>query len=549
MKKTARRFTALLICTVLLVSAVYLGGGQEAAAGQANQPVIYIIGYNTHIAVLNAGLEDDELSASIKTDKLVALFKDNIDVFLKAFVTQNWSDFCRLIIDFMADSFQYLRLDGNGEPVYESRTARLQNEDFVYGRMQRTPELSQFDFYYDWRLDPTENMQALRDYIDLVLRMTGSETFSLCGRCEGACLAMTYYETYHDERMTDLTFYASALKGASPIGEAFSGNLYVDPDSVERYINDTDLGIDLKIGDTIEINDETIIKILKVASDVYGLDMACWAVNNVYQQIYDSITPEALRVSFGSFPGFWAMVEDEYYEPAKKLVFGGVEDEYAGLIRKIDNYHYNYMNRAEEIVKEAAESGVRVLNVVKYGRQPIPVIKGGDVLSDGVCKVSNASLGATAADLGKTLGDDYIADVRSRGAGSYISPDGCIDASSCLFPETTWFIKDLHHNDFPKVADAFVYHLTLSHDMTVSSDPLYPQYSFYTPAMEFDYELGKEVVNGTVEPYSPDKHTSRLDKYFETTANSIIRKIKPYFGFLFRFSTFILKLIIPRARA
>jgi hypothetical protein len=349
--------------------------------------------------------------------------------------------------------------------------------------------------------------------------------------------------------MTDLVFYASAIKGASPIGEAFSGNLCLDPDSVERFFNDTELGIDVKVGDVIEINDETIIKILKVASDVYGLDMACWAVNNVYQQIYDSITPEALRASYGSFPGFWAMVEDEYYEPAKKLVFGGVEDEYAGLIAKIDNYHYNYMNKAEEIISEASENGVRIANVVKYGKQPVPVIKDGDVLSDGVCKVANASLGANAARLGQSFDAAYTDAAKENGRERYISPDRCIDASSCMFPETTWFIKDLHHNDFPAVADSFVYNITLNHDMTVTSDPQYPQYSFYTPAMEFDYELGTEVVNGTIEPYSPGNQMSNLDRYFSTTAGSFIRKIKPYFGFLFKFSTFILKILIPRAKA
>ncbi len=544
-----KRVLSLILSAALLIAlpaAVNITGTAETA--ERDQPVIYILGYNTHLALMNVEIDDDEISASIKTDELMKLFQDNTDVFMKAFVTQDWSDFCKIVIEFMEESFKYLRLDGNGEPVYETRTARLQNPDFVYGRMQRGKTLDQFNFHYDWRLDPTENMQALRDYIDLVLEMTGSETFSLCGRCEGSALALTYYETYHDERMTDLVFYASGLKGAYPIGEAFSGNLYVDPDAVERFIYDTELGVNLNVGDVIEINDETIIKILKVASDVYGLDLVCWAVNNVYQQIYDSITPGALRASYGSFPGFWAMVEDQYYEQAKQLVFGGVEDEYAGFIKKIDNYHYNIMNRADEIITEASEDGVRIVNVVKYGKQSIPVEKDADTLSDGVCKVANASLGATAAEVGETFSDEYIRNAIAKGKAEYISPDICIDVSTCMFPETTWFIKDLHHNDFPMVADAFVYHVTLCDGMTVNSDPMYPQYSFYTPGPGID-EYGQEVVNGTIDPYSPDIHTSRLDEYNETIAGSFIRKIKPWFGFLFKASMFLFKLILPRARA
>jgi hypothetical protein len=63
------------------------------------------------------------------------------------------------------------------------------------------------------------------------------------------------------------------------------------------------------------------------------------------------------------------------------------------------------------------------------------------MLSDNVIETANSSLGATTAALGQIFSEEYLAGKDMK----YISPDKTVDASTCLFPEKTWFIKDLSH--------------------------------------------------------------------------------------------------------
>jgi hypothetical protein len=44
------------------------------------------------------------------------------------------------------------------------------------------------------------------------------------------------------------------------------------------------------------------------------------------------------------------------------------------------------------------------------------------------------------------LSDKYINIRVSEGKGKYISPDKQIDASTCLLPDNTWFIKNVDHS-------------------------------------------------------------------------------------------------------
>lgn len=57
-----------------------------------------------------------------------------------------------------------------------------------------------------------------------------------------------------------------------------------------------------------------------------------------------------------------------------------------------------------------------------------------------------------------------------------ISPDRQIDASTCLFPYNTWFIKGLFHSDQPE--DYHFKNLTsiAYGDLDITSDPEFPQY-------------------------------------------------------------------------
>jgi hypothetical protein len=61
--------------------------------------------------------------------------------------------------------------------------------------------------------------------------------------------------------------------------------------------------------------------------------------------------------------------------------------------------------------------------------------------SDAIIDIDSTSLGATYVKAGDVLSEEYI----STHDAKYISPDGSIDASTCLFPDNVWFFHGQHH--------------------------------------------------------------------------------------------------------
>ena len=75
--------------------------------------------------------------------------------------------------------------------------------------------------------------------------------------------------------------------------------------------------------------------------------------------------------------------------------------------------------------------------------------------------------------------DEYISAAVADQRAKYISPDMQIDASTCLLPDTTWFIKDLYHTQFPGCVNGLVSDIVNHDGFTVESNPDYPQYLVY----------------------------------------------------------------------
>lgn len=536
LKKTVYVFTA--IC--LVIGSVFCFPASAAGTYSSKVPIIYVHGQGSPSGVRQ---EDGTVKMvkgtdmSFNSEIITGVISENKDIILEAIKTQDWSDFIDLVADFMTDSFGEAALGPDGYPTDGSEVM----SSFDRGSIAPTfygvnDSLNRYSFFYDWRLDPTDNMARLREYVELVLEVTGSEKYAMIGRCEGACLALTYWETYHDERMTDLIFYASAAKGAMPIGEAFSGNLHIDPDSVERYIYETDLGLNVEVNENFTLTDDVLSDILRTVSNMYGLDYACWAINNVYVQIYEEVTRKTVKPTLATFPGYWAMCEDKYYEDAKKVIFGGEEEKYAEFIKKIDNYHYNIMNRVEEIIKNAQDSGVRVSDIVKYGFQSFPVTADSNLQSDQIVKVNCAGFGAGCTKIGETFSSSYLKMTMGDGSLKYISPDLTIDAYKSVLKDSTWFIKNLLHTDFPACVDDLIFHIVNSEKPDAPNDTEYPQYLFY------------DKESGTLTKLASTEKKTKIDEFNEINRQDFARKMKPIFKIFYHVVVLILKIFTPRAR-
>ena len=528
----------------VIVSTFFCFSINSFAAYPGNVPLIYVTGAGHELGIKQDDGSWKYITYEVDKQKVVDAALAKKDVFIKAFLTQDWSDFCDVLIDIMKETFDDCRLDENGEPTDGSRSTFEPTAESVKYRYDAGGDLGSTTFIFesDWRLDPLENMDELESYINLVLEVTGSDKYAICGRCEGASTVLQWLDYYknkngeYDPRITDVIMFVAASNGVESVSSAFSGKMHLEADAVERFVYDTDFGLDTEIG-SFNLTDESLREILTIVSNAYGLDLGCWAANNVYSQIYFNVVPEALRYSYGTFPGYWTMVTDDDYEDAKKLVFGDETEKYAGLIAKIDRYHNEIAVRTEEILKGVEESGIEVSNIVKYGFQIYPYVENPNVQSDRTCGVELASWGATTTPLGETFSDDYIKNAVAKGTAKYISPDLCIDASTTFLKDTTWFIKNFEHSTFHRYADKLIFAIVNTNGMTVETYKELPQYLYFDTTTE------------TISPYDVDTQKVNLDNYFNSATVSFARKIKPAFKYLFKFTTIIIRLLMPKVKS
>ena len=473
MNKSFYKILSVVMCLILIFSSVFsVRVGAEDNFCGTDFPIIYIKGQGDTIVRVNESGETEQLyPVNIPVNDYLEVAKNNIDVLAKALVTQEWTEFGNLIRDTMLPVFGKFALGNDGKPTDGSYCeAEYFNTHIDTTTVNGKYTTDQFLFRYDWRLDPYDIADKLHEYIENVLKETHSDHVGIVSRCLGCCVATAYMEKYDGEYVTDFVLYASALNGVENCSKIFAGDLFLDSGAVERYVYDSSITPN-------KVYDELIKAFVSVFKSVYGIDLACWAFNNVWQDIYIDILPQILIKTYGTLPSYWSMVSDEDYIRAKNNVFHNQDmTEWADFIKKIDDYHYNVQVKAPEIFKEFTEKGIPVSNITKYGFQTMPIFNPPDMLSDKNCSVYDASMGAKTSAIDSELNQEYIDSVDSR----FISPDKQIDASTCLFPERTWFIKNLMHNDFPAEVNSLICAIINSHGMTVDTDTNFPQYMVYS---------------------------------------------------------------------
>lgn len=489
-----KKIVALVLCVVVLATAVIgVTPVTFATADGADIPVVHVRGTGTPIRRINeAGQKETLYPFQIPEgyiDEQVEIF---LPVFAEAFFTQEWGEFCDVLFECLYPIMSKMALDKNGEVVDGSYAdwswskETLKNEA-VNGKYSATA----YPFEYDWRVDPLDTADKLHEYIEAILEVTGETQVALYGRCLGSNIVAAYMQKYDGEHVKEVVHYASAVYGATPCSKAFTGELFLHADGINRYVYDINL----------EINDylmEFIQSFVTLMNKTYGLDIASWAVNNVMEDIYLDIFPRVLISSYGTFPAYWSMVSIEDYDRAMETVFYGADvNEYANLIDKIEYYHENVQLKFAENSMAQAERGIEFSNIVKYGYQSVPVTNVSDELSDSLVTVKESSFGAVATLVGETFSEEYIDDAIVNSTAKYISPDKQIDASTCLSPDTTWFVKNLEHSYFPDCMSGLVSDIVNIDGFTINSNPEYPQYLVFDDETQTMSPMVAENLNTT----------------------------------------------------
>lgn len=467
MKKIISVFLAVLLLGALAAPAFAV-----PAAYDETSPIIYVIGRTT---IYNNLHTDRQAVPDAGNDEIMAAVQEALPYAAKAVLLGQWNEYADMAYDLFMSFFEGYGLDENGEVYNDSGVTWSWSENNL-SRDYTSNNPYTYKFEYDARLSPLEIADDLNDYIEAVKRVTGKEKVSIIARCLGANIALAYLYKYQESEgysgIDTLVLYDASSNGIEILETAMSGSIKVDSAAASKFLRDFDLNVD----------NETIAAILpmtlQMLEETYGMEFVGEFIEGFYDHVKDSLFRRFLLSTFASTPGYWSMVNDNYDE-AMQYIFGKEDaaEKYSVLIGKIEDYRNNVQLHTVDMLEDMREAGVDIAAIVKYGAVGYPIFEDADKLTDGVTGVVKQSFGATVSDFDATLGTSYIKARTAAGYGAYISPDGQIDASTGLFADTTWFIKNYAHNPFYDSINPLLNAICRNKGFNVNSDENWPQFT------------------------------------------------------------------------
>ncbi|MGN1417964.1 MAG: hypothetical protein ACI4W6_01395, partial [Acutalibacteraceae bacterium] len=456
-----KKIISVILCFVIIISTTVCAfAGYTGSDLRSSVPVIYIAGDSNTLTYDNG-------SKTFEIGDMLKIFQNSEDgniseatfnilypFLVKGIAFNDWDDYYDAVYKEISDVYKPIMLDENGNPNTDCDIPQWQKDDrknaMTYNRADANGTYGEktYQFYYDWRLDPIEIADQLHEYIEGVKQASGHDKVSLSVKCLGSNIVLSYIQKYSTDSLKGVGIDVSTSMGADFLSGMLSGDFGIDGNSISR------LAIDL----AERHDDEGLyIDVVRFASSTIDLLESTGVIDTLtdvakaqlYSKIEYGIISALALSTFMTFPGYWAVVKADDFDKALTYVFGKEGSEkrikYKGLIDKITNYNETIKKNIYPIMQKLEDNGVNICVVSKYGVQMTPLLKDGSLLADEYVSVYNSSFGATTSTIYTTLSDEYIASQVEKGLGRYISPDKQIDASTCLFPDYTWFFKGVSH--------------------------------------------------------------------------------------------------------
>lgn len=435
----------------------------------------------------------------------------------------NWEPYYDALEEEIADLTGNARLDANGNAPAGTGLSAEKREYMATAATKNQGKkgyfaINDYRFWYDWRLDPIETAAKLHEYIQQVKAITGKDKVCILASCVGTIVTTTYVGIYGVEDIHGIGYTGAIVKGAEILSEAISGKFDTDSEAIGRVLEDCGY---LGFFNLDEFLDTT----LNLALQSGIIDSVVGTIRlTLYDKLVKGVTSALALSTFYTFPSYWAAIAEQDYEDALVHVFGeegsAKRTEYAGLIEKIENYNTLIRPNIDDILLSIGEGGANFAAIAKYGFQMIPICKSREELSDQYVSVKRAGFNATTANIYDTLSDDYIAQQTEKGLERYISPDKKIDASTCLYPDSTWFVKNSSHSQYTKVETKLLYDVISAETQLTVND-----YYDYTQFMVYDYD--------TTEMHAMTEDNCNTEQWLEdkpvTGIKGLMQKITNFF--------------------
>lgn len=456
-----KKIIAVILSVVMIFSV--LAPAAYAASGKCNcgvLPTIYVGPLGNTDIYENPGAENERTLFRPTTETIIQIVLKVLPSIIPVIFTRDLNGLGDALIEAVYDAFGAMALDGDGNS-YENVDVKIEMPtETEHGKGY------QYYFHYDWRLDPVEVAGQLDDFVTYVKELTGHDQVNFRASSMGGVVTLAYFNEYGCDDVDACIFQSCPLLGTDVAGDLLSRKLKLDARALLDYATD---------GYPPFTAEDTMLYFLFNTLYYSGLvDIVLFAGEIVLEQLQTRVFDELLTPVFGTLLGLWAFVPDSAYEEAKKINLD--PETQAGLIAKADYYHYQIQQRADEILNGAIDDGVRIMIVAGYNIQRTPLVENMNNNSDATVDTKYASAGATVAPLNGTLGENYVQACDDCGH-NHLSPDGVIDASTCILPEHTWFIKDmLHSNAHDGIMEMYYWFMYADEYYDVWSNPAYTQF-------------------------------------------------------------------------
>ena len=487
-----KKIVSFILSFVLILSVSVCAFAKEDTV-----PFVLVTGMNVLPLYKDYGTQDEEKVWPMPAGAYLDMGKKLVLPAARYLLDKNSSALLDSTLDAANEMLEYIKCDDNGESIYNVSTPEFplsmanypdlyagetkDEQGILNAACQKYGSENVYFYNYDWRLDPLEHADGLDELIKSIMEEKNCDKVNLACCSMGGMVVMSYLYKYGSDDVKNIMMLSTAFQGVEAVGDMYTGELYFDKDALFRRI------INLGKGDVKEF----IYKALTYAFDKTGApDKIVGFANGLVDEISDELYDRLLKEVFGNFPSIMDLCALEDYESAKAYMLD--EEKNSFLISRTDEYIYNVQAKAKDLLDSAKKDGVNVYIVCQYNMQSLPVSKSCDINNDLLIDVKYASGGAVCADLEKTLPQGYVQ--QADDGHSHLSPDGVIDASVCMYPDSTWFIKDQAHVDYNvgETTDFIFWLADGDSQLTVFDNPEYTQFMIY------DYD------SNDLEPMNPD---------------------------------------------
>ncbi len=423
-------------------------------------PIVEIPGLGEEIYTgLSTETERDDKSIwAISAVDIVSLVLKHFPGLVYSLIASDFKKLDVILTDVLGVVFADAKCDENGVPDPDTGINIAKNNIVPkreYGYR------NSYTFHYDWRLDMHTISSQLREFILDVMETTGSDKVGLISFSMGGSVMMTYlYEYYYTadaktrEHIDSAIFLSGAMNGVGSCEDPFSGNIVFDSESVFRLLHGALTG-----------NPATawLYNFFDILYRLEALEPLASYLNNTLVANMETMSDHCITASVGTIPGFYALMSSERYYEAEKLNFNTDEDKekFATLLEKNRYYHESVQANSDNIINSLINDGKNFAVISEYGYPMIPVTSDNARMADGSIATDRTSFGATCAKFDRTLGDGYVQAVECKCGKNHISPDNQIDASTCKYPDVTWFAKNVRHDSgdeyFADMVDLITY--------------------------------------------------------------------------------------------